>query len=65
MSTRVLIVPEDELARSRGLSDAAGGGRKRLGEEAAQRIDAIRRKCPEDFDSLARRIETVLAGATP
>ena len=55
----------DELARSRGLSDAAGGGRKRLGEEAAHHVDAIRRKCPEDFDHLARRIETVLAGATP
>ena len=55
----------DEFARSQGLSDAAGGGRKRLGEEAAQRIDAIRRKCPEDFDHLADRIETVLAGAAP
>ena len=33
--------------------------------EAAQRIDAIRQKCPEDFGSLARRIETVLAGAAP
>ena len=65
MSTRVLIVPEDELARSRGLSDAPGGGRKRLGEEAARRVDEIRRKCPEDFGSLARRIGTVLAGATP
>ena len=55
----------DEFARSRGLSDAAGGGRKRLGEEAARHVDAIRQKCPEDFDHLARRIETVLAGATP
>ena len=55
----------DELARRRGLADALGGGRKRLGEEAAHRIDTIRRKCPEDFDHLARRIETVLAGATP
>ena len=55
----------DEFARSRGLSDAAGGGRKRLGEEAAHHVDAIRQKCPEDFDHLVRRIETVLAGATP
>ena len=55
----------DELARRRGLSDAPGGGRKRLGEEAARRIDAIRRKCPEDFDNLARRIQTVFAGAVP
>ena len=55
----------DELARRRGLADAPGGGRKRLGEEAAGRIDAIRRKCPEDFDHLAGRIEAVIAGATP
>ena len=55
----------NKLARERGLSNAPGGGRKRLGEEAARRIDAIRRKCPEDFDHLARRIEAVIAGATP
>ena len=55
----------DELARRRGLSDAPGGGRKRLGEEAARRIDAIRQKCPEDFDDLARRIQAVLEGAVP
>lgn len=55
----------DKLARERGLADAAGGGRKRLGEEAARQIDAIRRKCPEDFDHMAGRIEAVTAGATP
>ena len=55
----------DELARRRGLADAPGGGRKRLGEEAARRIDAIRQKCPEDFDRLAGRIEAATAGATP
>lgn len=55
----------DELARRRGLSNAPGGGRKRLGEEAARWIDAIRRKCPEDFDDLAGRIRTVLDGMVP
>ena len=38
-----------------------GGGRRPLGEEAARRIDAIRRKCPEDFDALARRLEAHVA----
>ena len=51
----------DELARTRGLIDTPrsrrGRGRKALGEEAARRIDAIRRKCPEDFDRLARRVK--------
>ena len=41
----------------RGLSDALGDGRKRLGEEASRRIDAIRQKCPEDFNDLAKRLE--------
>ena len=50
----------EPLAAERGLSDAPGGGRKELGEEAARRIDAIRRKCREDFDSLARRLEAVV-----
>lgn len=48
------------LAAERGLSDAPGGGRKPLGEEAARRIDAIRQKCPEDFDNLARRLGAVV-----
>ena len=45
------------LARNRGVADGPGGGRQALGKEAARRIAAIRQKCPEDFDSLARRIE--------
>ena len=48
------------LARERGVADGPGGGRKALGEEAAnnvRRIRNIRQKCPEDFDALARRIE--------
>ena len=45
------------LAEQRGVADGPGGGRKALGEEAARRIPAIRQKCPEDFDALARRLE--------
>ena len=48
------------LVAERDLSDAPGGGRKELGKEAARRIDAIRQKCPEDFDSLAQRLEAVV-----
>ena len=48
------------LASQRELSDALGGGRKHLGEEASRRIDAIRQKCPEDFDDLARRLEEAI-----
>lgn len=51
----------DKLARERGVADAPGGGRRPLGEEAARRIDAVRRKCPEDFDALSRRLETLVA----
>ena len=47
----------EPLVSQRNLSDAPGGGRKALGKEAARRINAIRQKCPEDFDSLARRLE--------
>ena len=45
------------LAQERGVADGPGGGRKALGEKAARRIPAIHRKCPEDFDALARRVE--------
>ena len=50
----------EPLAAQRDLSDAPGGGRKPLGEEASRRIDAIRQKCPEDFDALARRLEAAV-----
>ena len=50
----------EPLADMRGLSDSPGGGRRELGEEASRRIDAIRQKCPEDFDNLARRLKAVL-----
>ena len=48
------------LANQRGLFDSPGGGRKELGEEASHRVNAIRQKCPEDFDSLARRLEAIV-----
>jgi len=48
----------NKLANARGVAEAPGGGRKPLGEQAARRISAIRQKCPEDFDSLAKRLET-------
>ncbi len=44
------------LAQQQGVADGPGGGRMRLGEEAARNIAAIRQKCREDFDHLARRI---------
>ena len=45
------------LVDQRSVSDEPGGGRKPLAEEASRRIDAIRQKCKEDFDTLARRLE--------
>ena len=50
----------EDLANRRGLADSPGGGRKILGEEASRRINPIRQKCPEDFDSLARRLEAIV-----
>ena len=48
------------LARERGFGDSPGYGRKVLGIEAAYKLTTIRQKCPEDFDALARRIESML-----
>ena len=50
----------EPLADQRDLSDSPGGGRQALGEEASRRISAIRQKCPEDFDALARRLEATV-----
>ena len=48
----------EKLARMRGFEeDEPGGGRRELAEEAARRLPAIRQKCREDFDALARRLE--------
>ena len=48
------------LAKQRGVANTPGEGREMLGEEAARNIPTIRRKCPEDFDALARRLETFI-----
>ena len=50
----------EPLTESRGIADHPDGGRAVLTKEAASRIPAIRQKCPEDFDALARRIETAV-----
>ncbi len=50
----------DVLARQRGVDGGPDGGRSELGEEAARRIDAIRQKCPEDFNALATRLEVIV-----
>lgn len=50
----------EPLADELGLSDLPSGGRKELGEQASRRIGAIRQKCLEDFDALARRLEAVV-----
>lgn len=51
----------DPYVAQRGLTDTLGGGRKILGDEASRRVRTIRQKCPEDFDTLARRLQTTLA----
>ena len=48
----------EPLAVRRGLAGSTGGGRKALAEEASRRIRDIRRKCLEDFDALAQRLES-------
>lgn len=50
----------EPLALQRGVADGPGGGRKALGMEAARNIPAIRGKCIEDFDALARRLEAAI-----
>ena len=50
----------DVLAIQRGVDGGPDGGRNELGKEAARRIDAIRQKCPEDFDALAHRLEAIV-----
>lgn len=50
----------DPLARNRGLDGRLDGGRKIPGEEAARRVAAIRRKCQENFDALAMRVEAAI-----
>ena len=49
----------EPLTDQMGVSDGLGGGREILGEKASRRINAIRLKCPEDFDALARRLDNL------
>ncbi len=49
----------EPLAIQRGVANSPDGGRKALAEEAGRHIPAIRRKCPEDFDALARRLQSL------
>ena len=61
LAVRRGMVNATEYSR-RGLnSDESRRIRQILGEQASRRIPAIRQKCPEDFDSLARRLQAVLA----
>ncbi len=50
----------EPFAAQSGLTDTLGAGRKILGDEASRRIRAIRRKCPEDFNSLAQRLQATI-----
>lgn len=51
----------EPLVASRGLTTSPGKGRKRLGLEAARRIDRIVQLCSEDFGALATRMERACA----
>ena len=50
----------EPLARERGVANGPGSGRRELATEASKRIATIRQKCTEDFDALARRIESAV-----
>ena len=54
----------EPLAIRRGVANSPDGGRRALSEEASRRIPAIRRKCPEDFDALAGRLETAVVAVS-
>jgi hypothetical protein len=49
------------FARSRGMLDTPGEGRRRLAKEAAQRYSRVRQLCPEDVGMLEVRIRAQLA----
>lgn len=44
------------FARSRGILDTPGEGRRKLAEEAARRYSRVRQLCPEDIGALEARI---------
>lgn len=43
-----------------GLTEAPGGGRKKLAEEAAHHYNRIRQRCPEDIGMLEMRIRRLI-----
>ena len=49
----------EPLAVQRGVANSQGRGRRTLAEEASRQINSIRRKCPEDFDALAQRLQRI------
>ena len=49
----------EPLAIQRGVANSQDGGRRALAEEASRRIPAIRQKCPEDFDAIAQRLQSI------
>lgn len=49
------------FAKSRGMADTPGEGRRRLAKEAAQRYSRVRQLCPEDVGMLEERIRAQLA----
>ena len=49
----------EPLAVQRGVANSQGRGRRTLAEEASRRINSIRQKCPEDFDTLAQRLQRI------
>ena len=51
----------DPFALRRGVSRDPSGGRRILADEAKSQVRKIRNKCPDDFDSLASRIESILS----
>ena len=49
----------EPLAIQRGVANSPDGGRRTLAEEASRRINSIRQKCPEDFDAIAQRLQSI------
>ena len=47
----------EPIAKTRGLLEGPGEGRKTLGIEAARRYDRIRQLCPEDIQTMENRIK--------
>ena len=50
----------EPLAARRGFAPDSDASRKELGKEASRRVNRIRQICPEDFDSLAQKLQSVI-----